>query len=184
MTSKELIEKYAAGERDFRGANLHGASLYGANLHGANLHGANLRCADLRCANMRCADLRDADLHGASLYGASLYDVKNFPAREIAKRQIVPAVGDLHVWKKLLGGAIAQLIIPDGVARVGGLVGRKCRAEMAVVVSGEGVSMHDGVTAYAPGVSVFADHWDPNPLIECAGGIHFFLTREEAEDYS
>ena len=36
---------------------------------------------------------------------------------------------------------------------------------------------------YKPGEIVRPDKWDPNPLIECAPGIHFFITREEAEDW-
>ena len=26
--------------------------------------------------------------------------------------------------------------------------------------------------------------WDPNPLVECTNGIHFFITKEEAEQYN
>ena len=40
METKELLERYAASERDFRGANLAGADLTGADLTGANLAGA------------------------------------------------------------------------------------------------------------------------------------------------
>ena len=36
----DLLARYAAGERDFRWANLYGANLYDANLTGANLRGA------------------------------------------------------------------------------------------------------------------------------------------------
>ena len=80
MTAEELIQKYKAGERDFRyvdlrGANLRGAdlseaNLSGADLSGANLSGANLRGADLRWANLRWANLRGADLSEANLRGA------------------------------------------------------------------------------------------------------------------
>ena len=203
MQAKDLIEAYAAGKQDFSDANLHGADLRDANLRRSDLRGTNLTGADLRGANLcdanlygaslhgtnltgadlRGANLTGADLHGTNLHGASLHGAKIDP-RVITKMQIVPAAGDLHVWKKMKNGVICSLIIPDGTPRVGGVVGRKCRAELAVVVSGSGVSMRDGKTEYAPGVVVVADAYDPNPLIECAGGIHFFLTREEAEDYS
>jgi uncharacterized protein YjbI with pentapeptide repeats len=72
MNTVELIEKYQAGERDFKGANLTGANLRGANLTGANLTGANLRGADLRGANLTGANLRGANLTGANLTGANL----------------------------------------------------------------------------------------------------------------
>ena len=55
MKTERLLQRYAAGERDFTGANL----------LGANLYRADLREADLRYANLRGADLTGVDLHGA-----------------------------------------------------------------------------------------------------------------------
>ena len=87
MDRSELLERYAAGERDFSGAYLRRTDLGGANLAGAILHcaimryaylsatdlsGANLSRADLSRADLRGADLRDADLRGADLRGAYL----------------------------------------------------------------------------------------------------------------
>jgi hypothetical protein len=51
------------------------------------------------------------------------------------------------------------------------------------VIEGEGISSHDRKTAYAPGARVTCDKWDENWQEECAGGIHFFITRIEAENY-
>jgi len=42
MTSEKLLEQYAAGQRDFVGADLAGADLTGAYLIRADLAGANL----------------------------------------------------------------------------------------------------------------------------------------------
>ena len=41
ITEEELLAAYAAGERNFSGADLSGADLSGANLSGAKLSGAN-----------------------------------------------------------------------------------------------------------------------------------------------
>ena len=68
----ELLAAYAAGERDFRHANLESANLYRANLESANLRSADLRRADLRSADLRYADLRHADLESAYLRHADL----------------------------------------------------------------------------------------------------------------
>jgi TIR domain/Pentapeptide repeats (8 copies) len=90
---EELLERYAVGERDFRGACLAKADLQHANLNdawlnvadlseadlqGANLvqgclRGANLRGANLSDANISSADLIDADLCGTRLNGAQGY---------------------------------------------------------------------------------------------------------------
>ena len=156
-------------------ADLAGAYLAGADFAGADLRGANLAGADLAGAALAGADLAGADLRGADLAGADLSEL-------IAQRTILPD-GDLIGWKKLSKGAICKLSIPANAKRVGGLVGRKCRAEFVVVLEGAGVSLHDSVTSYYPGKTVKPDSFDPDPVKECAPGIHFFITRAEAESF-
>jgi len=77
MDQDELLRRYAAGERDFREADLWGAGLLGADLSEANLKRTNLRKANLwgaylRKANFWGAYLREANLKGANLKGANL----------------------------------------------------------------------------------------------------------------
>ena len=91
--------------------------------------------------------------------------------------------GDLIGYKKLSDGIIAKLLIPAAAARVNAYGSRKCRAEYVEVLEGSGIAKHDGMTAYAPGVRVTPDSYDPDPRIECSNGIHFFITRAEAEEY-
>ena len=121
------------------------------------------------------AVLSSADLSGADLSGAKDADYA------IAQTRILPE-GDLIGWKKLYGGTIAKLRIP-AEARRSHAFGRKCRAEFVDVIEGEGISSHDRKTKYAPGLRVTCDKWDENWQEECAGGVHFFITRLEAENY-
>lgn len=76
MDAKELLARYAAGERKFIGADLNGADLSDANLSEADLTCVNLRNANLRNANLSNAimicDLSAADLSNANLSGATL----------------------------------------------------------------------------------------------------------------
>ncbi len=72
MTREELLERYKAGERDFRGVDLHGANLTRVILRGANLSDANLIGADLSGTDLRHANLRGACLYGANLSWAEL----------------------------------------------------------------------------------------------------------------
>jgi hypothetical protein len=44
-----------------------------------------------------------------------------------------------------------------------------------------GIAAHDGKTAYRAGERVTAHEWCEDYTQECAGGIHFFITRAEAE---
>ena len=119
----------------------------------------------------------ERDLTDAYLIGA-----KGLCPLAAARLSIVPA-GDLIVWKKLADGSLCKLLIPAAAAR-SNATGRKCRAEFAVVLEGTGVSHHEPHHCrYTLGETVRADKWDPNRWLECSGGIHFFLTREEAEQF-
>jgi hypothetical protein len=172
-------------EADLREADLRGANLYGANLYGANLYGANLREADLRGANLYGADLREANLREANLYGADLREAKNADLA-IAMTRILPQ-GTITGWKKCRDGVIVKLQIPARAKRSHAF-GRKCRAEYAKVVqifgADEAVSSHDSNFKYHKGDIVRPKQpFDENWLDECSSGIHFFITKEEAENY-
>ena len=147
--------------------------------------------ANLRWAYLRDADLRDADLIRANLRGANLRGAENIPDYVFAGTTIA-AEGDLIVYKKLEGGLVATLRIPTAAKR-SNATGRKCRAEYAEVLKIESI---DGKTQYQEGVSerglnfyyrvgetVYPDSYDENRWDECSHGIHFFLTRYEAEIY-
>jgi uncharacterized protein YjbI with pentapeptide repeats len=72
MTPDQLLQRYAAGERNFRGVNLSDEILIWADLRGADLRGANLRGANLNWANFSRVNLIGADLRGADLAWANL----------------------------------------------------------------------------------------------------------------
>ena len=161
------------------------ANLCGANLYASDLAGADLYGADLYGANLAGADLAGANLYGANLYGANLAGAKNISAFALAMLLIVPT-GTFDGWKKCRGGVIVHVRIPAAAKR-SNANGRKCRAERVKVIdvigSNEGISMHDNKTTYIKGKTVKCERWEEDRFVECGGGIHFFLTREEAEAY-
>ena len=163
-----------------------GANLRSANLSGANLSGANLRSAILSGADLSGANLRSADLYGADLYGADLYGAKGSELA-ISRTRILPE-GSLIGYKKVstpTGNGIVTLHIP-AAARRSHAFGRKCRCEFAEVVEapdGAYTDQHGPRTEYKVGEIVKSDKWDENWMNECSNGIHFFITREEAEAY-
>ena len=182
-----LDGKEGGNKANLSGGNLHGADLSGANLCGANLRladlsGANLSGANLRLANLHGADLSGADLSGANLCGANLCGA-NLHGAKLPHFQICPEEGDFIGWKKLRRGVVVKLLIPAGAKRTSSLVGRKCRAEFVVVLEGDGVSRYDGETKYTPNCYVYPDKYDDDVRIECTNGIHFFMTRKEADEY-
>ncbi|WP_140402316.1 DUF5758 domain-containing protein, partial [Burkholderia multivorans] len=137
--------------------------------------------ANLRGANLGGANLGGANLYGADLYGANLGDVKNLVF------QIIPEEGAFIGWKKLKGGVIAKLEIPADAKRNSTPVGRKNRAEFVRVLelfgAQEGISQHDCKTVYRVGEIVRPDSYNDDIRQECTNGIHFFITRAEAEAY-
>ncbi len=161
------------------GANLSDADLSGANLSDANLYGANLSRVNLYGANLYGADLSRANLSGANLSGAIRAELA------IATTRILPE-GDIIGYKKCKNDVIVKLKIPAEAKRSHAF-GRKCRAEFAEVLeifgSDLGCSQHDGTTRYEVGKRVTCDKWSDDWQTECAGGIHFFITRLEAENY-
>ena len=173
LSRANLIEADLNGA-DLSRADLSGADLSWADLSRTNLSGADLSRADLSRANLSGADLSGADLSRTDLSGADLLTLVN--------QRTILADGDIIGWKKLRNNIICKLRIPADAKRVGGVVGRKCRAELADVIEGGGFSIQNSIE-YKVGNRVTPDNYDPNPLIECTNGIHFFITRQEAEAY-
>ena len=175
-------------DADLYSADLRGADLRDANLRDADLRGADLRGADLRDANLRDANLRDADLRGADLYGADLRDAENADY-VIAQTRILPE-GDIIGYKKCVDNKIVKLLIPIDAKRTHAM-GRKCRAEYAKVLEitknkrqlKKAVSKHKSDFIYKVGETVKCDKFDEDWTQECSGGIHFFITKLEAENY-
>lgn len=168
---KIVLEKHALWLKlDPNGvrADLRGADLRGANLCGANLYGANLR--------------------GADLYEADLYEAKNvnFPLA-------CPEKGSFIGFKKVRGDYIVELEILADAMR-SSATGRKCRCSKAKVLSitnpdgsdamvTSAISGWDRNFVYSVGEVVEVKDFDTNRWNECAPGIHFFVTRQEAVDY-
>lgn len=83
MTAKQLLDRYAEGDRNFGMADLIMAdlsrsNLFEADLSGANLSRANLSVANLSGANLSMANLSMANLNEANLSGADL-DYSSWP---------------------------------------------------------------------------------------------------------
>ncbi|MEH1997491.1 MAG: pentapeptide repeat-containing protein [Nostoc sp.] len=106
MTAEELLERYAAGERDFSGVNLEGVNLSGTELRGIILRGANLRQANLRDSDlsgcwekpnpMVLTDLREANCCEVDFSGTTL-EVVDFSNAILTGANFNSAVLD-RVW--------------------------------------------------------------------------------------
>lgn len=136
--------------------------------------------ADGRRANLYGANLTSADLYGANLTSANLTRI-SLPVAQLPE-------GTLQVYKKLRHGVIVTLEIPKDAKRSSATT-NKCRAEYAIPIAfsnnaKEGWSLHDATFRYSLGKTIKPDRFDECRWNECAPGIHFFLTRQEAEEYN
>ena len=134
-------------------------------------------------ANLSCANLYGADLSCAKIE-KKLID-KFYPI-------CCPEYGAFIGYKKA-NGHIVKLQITDDAKRSSAF-GRKCRCSKALVLnienfdgSGSGLkeiaSGYDKNFIYRVGETVEVADFDEDRTHECAPGIHFFITRQEAVDY-
>lgn len=121
-----------------------------------------------------------------------IIDTKVFPT-------VCPREGEFFAYKKCLGSKkrfgpkyIVKLLVPADAKRSSAF-GKKCRCDKAKVV--EIINLETGRRCkraysafntnfvYEQDKEVRVDNFDDNRWIECSEGIHFFMTKEEAEDY-
>jgi hypothetical protein len=166
---------------DLSGANLCYTNLCNTNLHNANISDANLCGANLSGANLSRANLRGTDL------SKLIYDEDTaFYALQC------PETGSFIGYKKAHGYIVELEILAD--AKRSSATSRKCRCSAAKVLSittisgkstkvKEIASNRDSNFVYRVGEIVRVDCFDENRWNECSTGIHFFITRSEAERY-
>ena len=192
-TKEELAEvlakhtKWTRGEAGGERANLERANLVGADLRGANLEWAYLGGVYLRGANLRGAYLEGVYLRGANLGGVYL------------DYWILPEEGEFVAWKSVSDEkrncrVVLKLLIPSSAQRACNYTSRKCRVSEAKVLAAfnlDGapctdttfVSRHDANFKWTVGETHRVEDFCDDPRIECAPGLHIFITRKEAENW-
>ena len=171
-------------------ANLRSTTLYGAVCFGVDFTGASLNGADLRFAALGRSKFRGADLSHTCFSEAGV-TMANFEGAHIDSTTIGlhPAPeGDLIGWGKK-DHLIVKMLIPAGVQR-SCATARKHRAacvKTLEIADGTRSSVchhaYGRNTIYTVGEFTYPSGWDSDRWHECSRGIHFFLTREEAEQY-
>ena len=105
-----------------------------------------------------------------------------------------PEKGSFIGFKKVSNNLIVELEITEDALR-SSATGRKCRCSKAKVLSitnidgtnsntNYAVSLRDPAFVYTVGKTVEVPDFDINRWNECAPGIHFFITRQEAVDFN
>jgi hypothetical protein len=193
---------------DFSNAILFNVNFSAANLENCNFTGATMRGADFAFANLTnavfqdaclidsdftCSDLTNANFKWASIFNSDFNEAEFtntiFSMSDYGSIRC-PEEGSFIAFKKLRGGLICKLRIPEDALRSSATT-NKCRASKAEVISikngdemvERGFSLFEDSFVYRVGDVVEADDFDENRWRECASGIHFFLTEQQAKDY-
>ena len=206
-------ENWESMRADLHGANMRGANMRGANMIEADMRGADLRSADMRGANMRGADMIGVDLRGANMMGADIRDTNMINTNMIGTdlcdanmcgadmrganmrgadmigvdrlRKGIKLSEPIIGWKKCKNNVLVKLEIPRG-AIVFSINNSKCRTDKAKVleiIGGDRAYSKHKFFSYYIGDVIEIFNFNCEYNIECAEGIHFFKTREEAENY-
>jgi uncharacterized protein YjbI with pentapeptide repeats len=185
-TMKETKLNFASLERaTIRGTLLHKSTLADAYLCNAILDDVILTNSDLSFANLEGADLSNVRLAYSNL------TCTHFSEKEECRKGIT-LKEDMIGYKKCRGNRIVKLCIPKG-SIVFSINNYKCRTNKAKVLeitsrSGkityqDAESLADSDFKYKVGKTIRIKDFDLMYNVECASGIHFFKTREEAIDY-
>ena len=166
-----------------------------ADFRNSDLRYSDLRYSDLRYSDLRHSDLRYSDLSNANLYEAELSGAKLdgviYDENTAFFALQCPEEGSFVGWKKCPDDTIVKLLIPEDAKRSSATT-RKCRCDKARVLeiwdeNGEPIqevrSSRNPNFVYRVGETVSVPDFDEDRWHECAPGIHFFITRREAELY-
>ena len=200
------LENYDLSNMNFSHSNFINANLSNVNfcssqlvnvllddcdLQNANLKNANLERASLRRANLTKVDISGARLYAAVLENASLDDIifddktENFCIH-------CPEQGAFVAYKKGLDNLIIKLLIPSDARRVSSTM-NCCRCDKAKVLeikNFEGTKFFDEAWStvaenfcYKLGEWVYAENFNEDRWYDSTGGIHFWMTEDEAKAY-
>lgn len=193
-----------------RNCELAGLEIMNSNVRGWGLLGCKVQSFKAEFSNLAVFHFRDCTIECTSFYGINFAlsrfnnvhlnsvdftetNLKDCEFTDVTSVDVklpefqIPQDCDLIGWKSTDGGVL-KILVPADAKRTASVVGRKCRAERVKVIGGardgwDYISRWDGTTVYRNGETVVSDSYDPDPLVECTHGIHFFLTREEAENW-
>ena len=200
------LENFNLSDMDFSHSNFINANLSNVNFYSSqlvnvllddcNLQNANLKNANLERASLRRVNLTYADIRGAKLYAAvlenAILDNIIFDDKTENFRIHCPEKGAFIAYKKGLNNLIVKLLIPSDAKRVSSTM-NCCRCDKAKVLeikNFEGTKFFDEAWStvaegfcYKLGEWVYAENFNEDRWYDSTGGIHFWMTEEEAKAY-
>lgn len=200
------LENFDLSNKDFSYSNFICVNLKRVNfsfsnlenslLDDCNLEEVNFVNANLQNASMRRANLKSSNISGANLYASILEDaqLENIIYNENTKffRLYCPEKGAFFAYKKALNNRLIKLLIPGDAKRVSAT--RNCcrcdKAKVLEISDFENKKYYDEAWStvaedfcYKLGEWVYAENFNEDRWYDSTGGIHFWMTKEEAKKY-
>ena len=162
-------------------ADLRNASLKHTNLLNANLSNACCSYCTLSYTNLSGCNLKMTNFENSNLTGAILDESEKFRYGVILDKKIIG-------YKKCKYGRIVTLEIPKGaiVFTINGYKFRTNKAKCIAISNGATIAYSNFENlsfTYEIGKTYSIKDFNLIYNIECASGIHFFKSREDAENY-
>lgn len=192
-----IFEECTFDDASFSGSILYCCDFRDCILEQCSFTESSIACTDFRhnsalknCSFIK-ANITSSSLEHAKFVDNVLFETANIQNtylpeshRMITGRTLVcPIVG----YKKTMEGVVIKVEIPAG-AIVFSINGKKCRTNRAKIIDMKDWkvlhSSYDITFQYTLGQEIEILDFDPCYSHECAPGFHFFMTEQEAEDYS
>lgn len=178
------------------GVDFEGSTVENALFDGCSMRKANFRNAKMVTASFRYCDMRECNIEGANLYGAVLEFAKldGIVSDEGTQwfRLHCPEKGAFLAYKKCVNDRMVQLLVPADAKRTSATL-PSCRCNKAKVLTiksfdfkenfDEAWSLVDENFVYRRGEWVEVKNFNEDRWQDSTTGIHFWLTRAEAEAY-
>lgn len=178
------------------GANFENSSVENALFDGCSMKNANFKHANMKTGSFRYCDMRNCNIEDADLFGAVLEYAKldGIISNEGTKwfRLHCPERGAFLGYKKCVNNRLVQLLIPADAKRTSATL-PSCRCNKAKVLTiksfdyqdnyDEAWSLVDENFVYKKGEWVEVKDFNEDRWMDSTTGIHFWMTRKEAQDY-
>lgn len=178
------------------GVNFENSIVENALFDGCPMKGASFKNARMVTASFRYCDMRECNIEGADLFGAVLEFAKldGIISNDDTKwfRLHCPETGAFLAYKKCVNDRMVQLLVPADAKRTSATL-RSCRCNKAKVLTiksfdfkenfDEAWSLVDEDFVYKRGEWVEVKDFNEDRWQDSTTGIHFWMTRAEAEAY-
>lgn len=185
------FENVKLDQVNFKGSSVENALFDGCSMEGADFENANMKTASFRFCNMKNCNIKGANLYGAVLENADLTDIKSDENTQWFRLHC-PEKGAFLGYKKCVNNRMVQLLIPADALRTSATL-PSCRCSKAKVLTiksfdfkenfDEAWSLVDENFEYKRGEWVEVKDFNKDRWMDSTTGIHFWMTREEAEAY-